>query len=152
MAKPADYWNKRAKKLKNEGWIAVGILSVLVVIASVTLYMLLWRTPEGMLLSFLGGDAQAIKWSVIYATFIAFLAFGIRILNKIAFSSFHLARDAEEREQLTYFYLSLLNDSAVDEKDRNLILQALFSRSETGLLKDESGPTMPGEIIRRISS
>ena len=118
--------------------------------ACVTLYLLLWLTPEGMLLSFVKGNAQAIKWSIIYVTFISFLAFGIRALNKVAFSSFHLARDAEEREQLTYVYLALIKDKAVDEKDKNLIMQSLFSRADTGLLKDDSGPTMPNDFAGKI--
>lgn len=147
LEKPAEYWSKRAEKLKNEGWKAIKWLIGLVAFACITLYLLLWLTPEGMLLSFIKGDAQAIKWSIIYVTFISFLAFGIRALNKVAFSSFHLARDSEEREQLTYVYLSLKKDSAIEEKDRILILQSLFSRAETGLLKDESGPTMPSNDL-----
>ena len=60
------------------------------------------------------------------------------------FSSFHLARDAEERERLTLFYLSLIKDATISQEDRNLVLQSLFSRSDTGMLKDEGSPTMPG--------
>jgi hypothetical protein len=150
LEKPAVYWSKRAEKLKKEGWNAIHWLIGLVVFACLTLYSLLWLTPEGMLLSFIKGDAQAIKWSIIYVTFISFLAFGIRALNKVAFSSFHLARDSEEREQLTYVYLSLLKDNSIDEKDRSLILQSLFSRAETGLLKDESGPTMPNDLTSKF--
>jgi hypothetical protein len=150
LKKPAEYWSSRAKTLKKEGWTAVKWLVGLIAFACITLYLLLWLTPEGMLLSFVKGNAQAIKWSIIYVTFISFLAFGIRALNKIAFSSFHLARDAEEREQLTYVYLSLIKDNAVDEKDKSLIMQSLFSRAETGLLKDDSGPTMPNDISGKI--
>jgi hypothetical protein len=150
LKKPAEYWSLRAITLKAEGWKAVKWLIVLIVFTCITLYSLLWLTPEGMLLSFVKGNAQAIKWSIVYVTFISFLAFGIRALNKIAFSSFHLARDAEEREQLTYVYLSLIKDNAVDEKDKNLIMQSLFSRAETGLLKDDSGPTMPNDITGKI--
>ncbi|MHA8076859.1 DUF6161 domain-containing protein [Aquirufa sp. TARAVU-A1A] len=150
LEKPAEYWSKRANLLKKEGWKAIHWLIGLVVFACFTLYLLLWLTPEGMLLSFIKGEAQAIKWSIIYVTFISFLAFGIRALNKVAFSSFHLARDSEEREQLTYVYLSLKKDSAIEEKDRILILQSLFSRAETGLLKDESGPTMPSDWANKI--
>ena len=134
----------------NEGWTAIKWLVGLIIFACITLYLLLWLSPEGMLLSFIKGSAQAIKWSIIYVTFISFLAFGIRALNKIVFSSFHLARDAEEREHLTYIYLSMIKDKEVDEKDKNLILQSLFSRAETGLLKDESGPTMPNDITSKI--
>ena len=68
----------------------------------------------------------------------------------MAFSSFHLARDAEEREQLTYVYLSLIKDSAVDEKEKSLIMQSLFSRAETGLLKGDSGPAMPNDISGKL--
>lgn len=151
LEKPAAYWNKRANLLKKEGWRAINWLIGLVAFACVTLYLLLWLTPEGMLLSFIKGDAQAIKWSIIYVTFISFLAFGIRALNKVAFSSFHLARDSEEREQLTYVYLSLKKDSAIEEQDRILILQSLFSRAETGLLKEESGPTMPNDWTSKLN-
>ena len=62
----------------------------------------------------------------------------------MAFSSFHLMRDSEEREQLTYLYLSLSEETSVEEGSRNIILQALFSRTETGLLAQEHGPSMPG--------
>lgn len=150
LKKPAEYWSSRAIKLKKEGWRAINWLIGLVAFACVTLYLLLWLTPEGMLLSFVKGDAQAIKWSIVYITFISFLAFGIRALNKVAFSSFHLARDSEEREQLTYVYLSLIKDSAIEEKDKNLIMQSLFSRADTGLLKDDSSPTMPNDITGKI--
>lgn len=150
LKKPAEYWKTRASTLKSEGWKSIYWLIGLVVFACVTLYLLLWLTPEGMLLSFVKGNAQAIKWSVVYVTFISFLAYGIRALNKIAFSSFHLARDAEEREQLTYVYLALIKDNAVDEKDKNLIMQSLFSRADTGLLKDDSGPTMPNDFAGKM--
>lgn len=150
LKKPAEYWKTRATTLKSEGWKSIYWLIGLVVFACVTLYLLLWLTPEGMLLSFVKGNAQAIKWSVVYVTFISFLAYGIRALNKIAFSSFHLARDAEEKEQLTYVYLALIKDNAIDEKDKNLIMQSLFSRADTGLLKDDSGPTMPNDFAGKM--
>lgn len=150
LQKPAEYWSKRAIALKAEGWLAVKWLVSLVIFACITLYCLLWLTPEGMLLSFIKGEASAIKWSIIYVTFISFLAYGIRTLNKLVFSSFHLARDAEEREQLTYFYLALIQDKNVDEKDRHLIMQSLFSRADTGLLKEDSSPSMPGNYIEKV--
>lgn len=147
---PAEYWRLRATQLKKEGWTAINWLIVLVAFACISLYFLLWLTPEGMLLSFIEGQASAIKWSIIYVTFIAFLTYGIRALNKIAFSSFHLARDSEEREQLTFVYLALIKEGSVDEKDKNLIMQSLFSRADTGLLKEDSSPTMPNDIAGKL--
>ena len=38
---------------------------------------------------------------------------------------------------------ALLKDGAVSDKERELVLSALFSRSDTGLLKGDSSPEMP---------
>ena len=66
------------------------------------------------------------------------------------FSSYHLARDAEERHTLTFFYLALIKDTEVNEEDRKMILQSLFSRTDTGLLKEDSSPTLPGGILEKM--
>ncbi len=151
LKEPAEYWKTRAKKLYTEGNSFRNLLICMIVLTAISLYFLLWLTPEGMLLSFIKGQASAIKWSIIYATFISFMVVGIRALLKAMFSSYHLSRDAEEREQLTYFYLSLRKESDISDSDRNLIMQSLFSRSDTGLLKEDSAPTMPSNIIDKIS-
>jgi hypothetical protein len=152
LKKPAEYWAERGKELNKEGWLAIKWLVGLVGFACLTLYFLLWLTPDGMLLSFIEGDAAALKWSIVYITFISFLAVGIRSLNKVAFSSFHLARDAQERHQLTHVYLALIAEKDVDikDEDRQLILQSLFSRSETGLLRQDSSPSMPNNVVEKF--
>lgn len=153
LEEPALYWSKRAEKLKKQGWIALGVLVVLVLIVVFSLGKLLWTTPEQIYISFFDGDrSSAIRWSIIYVTFISFMAFVIRAVTKVMFSSFHLSRDCEERHTLTYFYLSLLKDSKVEKEEKQLIMQALFSRAETGLLKDDSSPTMPNDIIGKFMS
>ncbi len=150
LSKPADYWKKRAVALNVEGKTWLKWLAVCVTVAALSLFVLLWQIPDGMLLNIFSGEASAIKWALVYITFLSFIAFGIRTLAKITFSSFHLARDAEEREQLTYVYLALMQEAKIDEKERNLIMQALFSRADTGLLKEDSSPTMPGIVDRFI--
>lgn len=150
---PAKYWSERAGKLKTQGWIALSLIILLVGITCWSLGKILWAVPEQVYVSWFGDDkSAAIRWSIIYITLISFIAYAIRALTKFMFSSFHLARDCEERHTLTYFYLSLLKDSNVDEKDRQLIMQSLFSRAETGLLKDDSSPTMPSDAIGKIIS
>lgn len=151
LKKPADHWEKRAGKLRTQGWISFAALLVFVGIVIWSLGELLWKTPEQIYTSFFEGDkSAAIRWSIIYITFISFMAFSIRAITKVMFSSFHLARDSEERNTLTYFYLSLLNDSNIEKEDRQLIMQSLFSRADTGLLKDDSGPTMPNDFTGKI--
>lgn len=150
LKKPTEYWSLRAQKLKKEGWKATTWLIILIIAAAGSLYSLLYFTPDSMLASFTTDKAGAIRWSIIYIMFISFLAYGIRILQKVSFSSFHLARDAEEREQLTYVYLALAKESDIPSDERNLIMQSLFSRADTGLLKDDSSPTMPNDFVGKI--
>lgn len=153
LEEPAKYWSDRAEKLKKQGWIALAVLVILVLIVVFSLGKLLWTTPEQIYESFFNGDkSAAIRWSIIYITFISFMVFAIKAVTKVMFSSFHLARDCEERHTLTYFYLSLLKDSSVDNEDKKLIMQALFSRAETGLLKDDASPTMPNDIVGKFMS
>jgi len=142
---PAEYWKQRAKQLNTEGHKFMRWLIALVITGAFMLFLLLWLTPEDMLESIFSKEpVRAIRWSIIFITFISFLFFGIQAVKKAMFSSFHLARDAEERENLTIFYLSLIKDSTITQEDRSLVLQSLFSRSDTGMLKDEGNPTMPG--------
>lgn len=151
LSEPAEYWSKRATSLRKQGWWSLGVLAVLVLIVVWSLGELLWKTPEQIYSSFFNGDkSAAIRWSIIYVTFISFMAFAIRAITKVMFSSFHLARDSEERHTLTYFYLSLLKDSNVEKEERQLIMQSLFSRAETGLLKDDSTPAMPNDMIGKV--
>jgi len=151
LEEPAIYWSNRAGKLKTQGWRSLGILVGLVVVVCLFLASILWNPPEIFKESIFSEDKSiAIKWILIYITLLSFFAYAIRALSKVMFSSFHLARDCDERYTLTYFYLSLLKDSKVDEKDRQLIIQSLFSRADTGLLKDDSSPTMPNDIINRV--
>lgn len=151
LEEPAKYWSSRAKRLKTQGWLAMGIVILLVLIACFSLGTILWKSPEQIYASWFGDDkSAAIRWSIVFITMLSFVAFSIRTVTKVMFSSFHLARDCEERYTLTYFYLSLIKDSKVDDKDRQLIMQSLFSRAETGLLKDDSSPTMPNDIISKV--
>ena len=152
LKEPAKYWNDRAKQLKSEGRLATGVMLFTLLLIAGAIYFILWLTPEGMLKSFSESTSSAIKWSVAFVAFLSTCVFAVRVLNKIAFSSFHLARDAEEREQLCYVYLALINESTIDKEERLLILQSLFSRAETGLLKDDSGPTMPTGIVSKLFS
>lgn len=147
---PAKYWSKRAKRLRREGngWLA-GLMSII----GIAVYLLIWCINEisiGTLEKIFQNNGTAIKWSVVFITFISFLAFAIKVFSKLTFSSFHLVRDAEEREQLTYVYLALKNEKGIDETERHLVMQSLFSRADTGLLKDDASPTMPGNIVDQI--
>jgi len=150
LEEPAKYWEERAKKLRKQGWWSLRILVGLVVIICGLLGLILMNPPEIFNKSILSQDISiSIKWILIYATLLSFMAYSIRALSKTMFSCFHLARDSEERYTLTYFYLSLLKDAKVADSERQLIMQSLFSRADTGLLKEESSPTMPTDMVNK---
>lgn len=145
LQEPVKYWRDRATELNKKANNMMWLLGAITFIAVVLTYGLLWFTPEGMLESIFKGDtAAAIRWSIVFALFISFIAFMFRAVMKFMFSNYHLARDAEEREKLTYLYISLLTKGEFSEEEKKIVFQSLFSRSDTGLLKEDSSPTMPG--------
>jgi hypothetical protein len=153
LKKPAEYWATRAAELKKQGWRSLYWLIGLVVLTAALLFCLLFITPDEMLVTIFSDDkSKAIRWSIVFVAFLYVLIYGIRTLNKVTFSSFHLARDAEERYQLTHVYLALINEKAMEKEDRMLVMQSLFSRADTGLLKEDSSPSMPGaaNVLERI--
>ncbi|AUM12287.1 DUF6161 domain-containing protein [Ketobacter alkanivorans] len=150
LEKPATYWNIAARKYGVQGglWALALIAAVLLGLVYFSNFFLGWLEGKPIPLGL-----HTIQGVVIFGSIATAYAFLVRVLSKLTFSSLHLMRDAEEREQLTYLYLSLMKDSDVSEADRRIVLQALFSRSETGLLAAEHGPTMPsvGEIVSTAS-
>ena len=151
MKKPADYWKKAADKFSRQGryglFALIGFLLFGVILLAC--FYINWLMGREMAV-----QLDTIQGVVIFGALIAVYAFLVRTLSRLSFSAFHLMRDAEEREQLTYLYLSLIDEKKIDEASRDIILQALFSRSETGLLAGETGPTMPnihglGEMMNR---
>ena len=148
---PADYWHKRATELKTEGnkWLCYLIISVSIgVLILVILLSLIASNKFEDIFSFSG---KTIRWSILLVTLVSFIAYAIRTFTKLTFSTFHLSRDAEERKQLTFVYLSLKENNSVTDAERLLILQSLFSRADTGLLKEDSSPTMPSGIDKLMN-
>jgi hypothetical protein len=140
LAKPAEYWATRAKNLRTQGYWWTGALVVLLG-GGMWLFADLftkWLVGVDMALSL-----HSFQGVVLLTVIVSSFAFLVRIVSRLAFSAFHLQRDAEEREQLAYVYLALANETKPDEESKKIILQSLFSRAETGLLSGDSGPTMP---------
>ncbi len=147
LKEPAKYWNDAARKYRWQGCLYLLVITLLLLagIFYFSDFFRLWIQGQQLEI-----QLNTIQGIVIFGTFAAVYAYLIRVFSKLVFSSFHLMRDAEEREQLTYLYLSLIKESAVDEKSREIVLQALFSRTDTGLLGQDSGPTMPAGVVRDL--
>lgn len=143
LSMPAKYWKDASSRFRTQGYFAISAL-ILTVLIGVWFFADLyskWLGGEGVPLGF--GSIQGV---VLLGTIIAAFAYLVRTFGRITFSCFHLMRDAEERRQLTYLYLSLSRKDRIDESSRDIVLQALFSRSESGLLGMDSSPTLPNAI------
>lgn len=145
---PADYWKtlEHDYTIKGRIWLGVSIVSSLLIVGLLiaTLAFLPNLFPEN------SHWFAVFRNSAILTVVTSILVYMVRYFVKIAMSSFHLARDAKERENLSHFYLALIEKGAVSDKERAIILNSLFSRSDSGLLKGDSGPTMsntPSELI-----
>lgn len=150
LKEPARYWQERAVKFEKSGrrWAATLVLTTILALVSFMWFFSEWLRADSTFETFTAHHWQGI---VLLAAVLSLVAFLIRTFGKLTFSDFHLQRDAEGREQLAYFYLSLLNDSEVSEDAKLIVYQSLFSRSETGLLSDEHGPVMPvADLVKSI--
>lgn len=144
IEKPADYWKQMSEMYARKGkvWLIAGCLLAALIIAM--LICIIIFVPNVF-------DADShwfdiLKNSAIVTVIAGVAIYVLRIFVKMALSSFHLGRDAKEREQLSYYYLSLIEGKAITDRERALIINSLFSRSDTGLLKGDSAPTMATNI------
>lgn len=147
---PAEYWAEMDKKYTARGrlWLGVSI-SVTVLIVALLVVVL------AFLPNFFNGEShwfEVFKNSAIITVITSIAVYMLRLFVKLSTSSFHLASDARERNKLTYFYLALIEKKAVTEKERAIILNSLFSRADTGMLKGDSSPTMSGNITELVQN
>jgi len=149
LSKPAEYWHTIEKNYIKSGrlWLGSAIIVTLVAITMLSIIILEIDPFD------LEDWAEGIRMTALITMLITIFMFVIRFTSKMATSSFHLARDAKEREQLSYFYLALVKENAVPESERHLVISALFSRSDTGLLKGDSSPEMPSSsfVVEKIA-
>ncbi len=150
LEQPAEYWSKSAERHRSNATRAIYTLAIASTIALAILIVFFWQwlskgPTELSLVSMQGG--------IIFTVVIAIFGYILKIISRIIFSSLHLARDAEERQQLTYVYLALSKEGQIAPEEREIVLTSLFSRAESGLLVNDHGPTLPmAEIIRSTRS
>jgi hypothetical protein len=158
LSAPAQYWEDTRKSYWKTGAIWTTLTITWTGIFLWVIKVLVFSIQKQEALSKAGGSSNSIsfdsiKFGILLTVFISVGIFLINFFIKLATSAFHLARDANERLQLTHLYLSLLNEQAVTVEERSIVLQSLFSRADTGLLKGDSSPTIPdnglmGQVLK----
>lgn len=151
---PVEYWREKASKHKKaaghmRNWLAGFFFAM---IAAYLLGFILWHQDiAAFLLQFQASTGALLVISAAFALLASLPLWIGRLLVKFYLSEHHLATDAREREVMTQTYLALTADGVVDDKDRTLILSALFRSTPDGVVKDNAAPdTSPAAMLSRL--
>lgn len=147
LASPVEYWRERRKRHRGLAWCFGIIASLLVIAAGLAIFSLL---P-----SFFPAEVtlQTLPVGRMFATaaFVTLAVWVLRIAIRLFLMNLHIATDASEREVMVTTYLALLRENnAIKESDRSLVLEPLFRRCSTGIVKDDANPPLfLGQLQRR---
>ena len=143
---PAVYWQELAQSYLHRGWLLLFITFLLGITMITILSNILLDIDAIPLFNQTELSLKTIRGSLILIVMTSIAGYLIHLFTKLSISSFHLSRDYRERFQLTNVFLALLRDGDVkcDDQVKQIVMQALFSRSDTGLLKGEHSFKMPG--------
>lgn len=134
---PETLWKERSKnyKVNNRYWMgALAVFIVALIISAGSLLVSIHEYLKGTL-----KDIPFISQSFVYVALISFLIYLVRVMIKIIISNQHMAMEYEQKEALTRFYQALVYDGKeVEKEERLIIFNALFSKTDTGLVKTDS--------------
>ena len=154
VEEPAKFMLEQSEKyMKSFRWWCVAILG-LIVFLLVLLGLIISPQVEFndklITFKFLSKEMPVYS-SIILLAMISLVVYILRIFIKMAISSKHLMEEYKQKYSLTYFYLSLINNGNIeDEKTKNMILASLFSKADTGLIKNDSSNEIDKAFISFI--
>lgn len=134
---PEKLWKERSKSytIKTRYWMGgLAIFIVVLIYSAGSLLVSIHDYLQGTI-----KDIPFISQSFVYVALISFLIYLIRVVIKIIISSQHMAMEYEQKEALTRFYQALVYDgNDVDGQEKLIIFNALFSKTDTGLVKTDN--------------
>lgn len=153
VEKPAKFMkDKAASYMWSSIWwgVATVLLSVFLLLL---MYLILdpdIEMNEKLITIKLFSNQMPVYSSIIIFSMIALVIYVIKLFIKMTLSSKHLSEEYHQKYILTYFYLALLNDGKLEQKQADVILATLFSKADTGLIKNDTGSET--ELITKMFS
>lgn len=131
---PEKLWNDRSGQYRKRAnrWTC-GLVAVAAVLLIVITFFVqsLYGFPKGV-----SEKVPFLSQQVLFIGAISFLVYIVRIVVKIVMSSHHIAMEYEQKAALTRFYQALTYGGVeVSENEKLIIISALFSKADTGLVK-----------------
>ena len=137
LEEPEKLWNERASEYRKQArnWtIALVIAVVALILAFIKLVLAIHSYSLNII-----KEIPFISESFIFISVISFFIYIVRVLIKIVMSNHHLAAEYMQKAALTRFYQSLTYAGTyIDKEERLIIINSLFSRVDTGLIKTDS--------------
>lgn len=154
IEKPAEFMLEQANKYKNSFYlwcVAIVVLSsVLLILLAFIISPSISFNDKLVTINVLSKDMPVYS-SVIILAMISLVIYVLRIFIKMAISSKHLMEEYKQKYALTYFYLSLVNNGNIeDEQSRNIILTSLFTKADTGLIKNDSSSDAEKTLLAQL--
>ena len=134
LEEPEKLWNKRSREYRKRAncW-TIGLC----VVATILLFVINWfvnslhEFPKGIT-----EKVPLLSQQVLFIGVISFFVYIIRVIVKIVMSNHHIAMEYEQKAALTRFYQALTYEGIeVDDNEKLIIMSALFSKADTGLVK-----------------
>ena len=131
---PEKLWNERSREYRKRAncW-TVGLFIVTIILLLVINWFVnsLHEFPKGIT-----EKVPFLSQQVLFIGVISFFIYIIRIIVKIVMSNHHIAMEYEQKAALTGFYQALTYKGIeVDDNEKLIIMSALFSKVDTGLVK-----------------
>lgn len=134
LEEPEKLWNKRSREYrKRANYWTVGLSIVAIILLLVIAWFVnsLHEFPKGIT-----EKVPFLSQQVLFIGAISFFVYIIRIIVKIVMSNHHIAMEYEQKAALTRFYQALTYKGIeVDDNEKLIIMSALFSKVDTGLVK-----------------
>ena len=131
---PEELWNERSKKYRIWAWCwTFGLVLAAIILLRVIDWFVhsLHEFPKGIT-----EKVPFLSQQVLFIGVISFFVYIIRVIVKIVMSNHHIAMEYEQKAVLTRFYQALTYQGIeVDDNEKLIIMSALFSKADTGLVK-----------------
>lgn len=131
---PERLWNERSKKYRIRAWCwTCGLVLAVAILLPVVAWFInsLHKSPKEIT-----DKIPLLSEQILFIGAISFFVYIIRVIVKIVMSNHHIAMEYEQKAALTRFYQALTYEGIeVDDNEKLIIMSALFSKADTGLVK-----------------
>ena len=142
---PEKLWNERSKKYRIWAWCwTCGLVLAVAILLPVIAWFMnsLHEFPKGIT-----EKVPFLSQQVLFIGVISFFVYIIRVIVKIVMSNHHIAMEYEQKAALTRFYQALTYEGVeVDDNEKLIIMSALFSKVDTGLVKTSESVDLDGVL------